>query len=235
MPINVLKRVVEPRQISIALDIQLTRLVANLNLKWSLNDHQIKTIVEDLIDTYPAESLDDFILCFKKARQGAYGELIRLDGPIIFSWMGDYLDEKYRIIEDNLMHEKDQFYKTVIPENSERDWLAEWQKETSAEGMRAVPKLSEKEIEEEGQEKPKRVVYPFNGTEAEIKLREVKAKIRECQARGIRERHPQWTEEQIEQRVKELDEYATAKETEPKLSYEVDKIMNPKKKNRKSA
>jgi hypothetical protein len=231
VPINELRRFVEPRQISIALDIQLTRLVGNLNLKWSLNDSQIKTIVEDLLDKHKSETLEDFMLCFKKARLGEYGELIRLDSPIVFSWMEKYLDEKYRVIEETLVRQKDEFYKNYVPVNSERDWLAEWQKALPKDdGVQSVPRLTEKEIDEEGQEKPKRPVYQFNESEAQIKLRETRERIYACQEQAIRERHNDWSEDQIQQRLKELREFMIYEESKPKFSPVVDKIFNPKKK-----
>lgn len=161
VPISVLKQAVGGRQIAQALDIQLTRLVKALNLKWSLNDSQIKIVVEDLLDKYPNETLDDFIVVFKRARTGEYGELIRLDGPIVFSWMEAYMDEKYRIIEENLHKEKDEYYKTIIPVNSDRDWLGEWQKAVNqTEGVRPVTQLTPEEIKREGQEKPKANPHP---------------------------------------------------------------------------
>jgi hypothetical protein len=205
VPLNVLKQSVGGRQVSMALDVQLTRLVANLNLKWNLNDEQIKTIVEDLIDKYPGESLEDFILVFKKARQGEYGELFRLDGPVIFSWMDKYLDEKYRIMEDELAKQKDEYYKTIVPENSDRDYLGEWQKAIEqVAGVRGVSEMTPEEIAKYGQEKPVKEAYPFNASEAEVKLREVRKTILKCQELTVRERHPEWTEAQVQERLKEL-------------------------------
>lgn len=226
-----LRRVVGSRQVAIALDIQLTRLVANLNLKWSLNDTQIKTIVEDLLDKYPNESLEDFILCFKKARQGEYGELIRLDGPIIFSWIQTYLDEKYKAVEDDLMKQKDEFYKAVIIEESSRDRFEEWKQSVNQfDGVKAVAKLTDEEIEAEGQEKPKRQVYPYNESDAEIRLRETHEKLWVMQERTVRERHPEWTEEQIQARLKELKETILYEEQKPKHAFGLDKIWAKKKK-----
>jgi hypothetical protein len=196
VPVNVLKQAVGGRAVSVALDIQLTRLVGNLNLKWNLNDVQIKTIVEDLLDKYPGESLEDFMLCFKKARQGEYGELIRLDSPIVFTWMDKYLDEKYRIIEENLLREKDDYYKTVIPESSDRDWLAEWQKAVSqTQGVQTVRPLSEKEIREEGQERPKVKSHPSTSpNEIELKLLHIEYLKANYDAR-TGEPLPNWMEE----------------------------------------
>lgn len=165
VPMVELKRVVGTRQVAIALDVQLTRLVASLNLKWNLNDLQIKTIVEDLIDKFPNESLEDFILCFKKARQGEYGELIRLDSPIVFTWMEKYLEEKYTEVENQLMAEKETYNKTIQPENSERDWLKVWQEAIDALPSRKPPPITDEEINKEGQLKTKRQPYPQTSPE----------------------------------------------------------------------
>lgn len=235
VPMAELKRLVGSRQVAVALDIQLTRLVSNLNLKWSLNDSQIKTIVEDLMDKYPNESLEDFILCFKKARQGEYGELIRLDSPIVFTWMASYLEEKYKAVEDDLMKQKDEYYKTVIPDEKAIDRLEQWKQSiNSVEGSKAVPKLTEEEIEEEGKAEPKRKVYPYNESEAQINLREAYEKLWTYQEMTVRERHPDWTEEQIKARCAELKETILYEDSRPKHILGIDKIWNPDKKKRKT-
>src|SRR4051812_8486827 len=54
-----------PGDVERIIDIHLTRLVASLNLKWSLQPGQIQQIVQDLVDKYQYESIEDFILIFK--------------------------------------------------------------------------------------------------------------------------------------------------------------------------
>lgn len=233
IPMIELKRVVGSRQVAIALDIQLTRLVSNLNLKWNINDIQIKTIVEDLLDKYPNETLDDFILCFKKARQGQFGELIRLDGTIIFSWMKEYLDEKYQAVENDLMKQRDEYYKTVVPDESAIERLEQWKQTINqADGFKKVPKLSEEEIQEEGKEKPKPRSYQYNESEAQIRLRETHERLWTFQEMTVRERHPEWTEEQIQERLKELKETVLYEETRLKHLPEIAKIWEKKKRKR---
>lgn len=236
VPMVELKRAIGQRQVAIALDIQLTRLVANLNLKWNVNDVQIKTIVEDLLDKYPAESLEDFILCFKKARQGEYGELIRLDGPIIFNWMSQYLDEKYKAIEEDLMKQKDEYYKNVIPDESAIERLEEWKQSINKQdGFKSVPQLTEDEIIAEGQEKPKRKVHPYNESEAQIMLREAREKLWRYQEMTVRERHPDWTEEQILERCAELKEFTIYEDSRPKHIFPAIAKIFAEKKKKKSA
>lgn len=48
-----------------------------------------------ILDKYPHETIEDFVIMFRNAKSGKYGELYnRLDGQIIFQWMQTYLDEK---------------------------------------------------------------------------------------------------------------------------------------------
>lgn len=119
VPVAEVARVVGSRQVAIALDIQLTRLVASLNLKWNITDGQIKTIVEDIIDKYPNESIEDFVLCFKKARTGEYGELFRLDSAVVFVWIQRYLDEKYEVLENELRKAKQNDYHEPLKQDDE--------------------------------------------------------------------------------------------------------------------
>lgn len=161
VPISVMKKDVGHRAIAQALDIQLTKLVANLNLKWNLNDFQIQQIVEDLIDKYPNESLEDFILVFRKARHGEFGELMRLDSAIIFSWMNTYLNEKYAVIENKLHSEKEEFYKPIIPDDKSGDWLKKWKAEIDAIQIKKPAPMTESDIKKEGREQPKKKHHPY--------------------------------------------------------------------------
>lgn len=230
MPLRELVRHVDGNEIAAALDLQLTTLVLNLNLKWNLNDQQLKMLVEDLIEKYKNETLEDFMLCFKKIRMGEYGELTRLDAPIIFSCMKQYLEEKYKVVEDNLMKERDQYYKTVLPDSSDRDWLQEWQDAVSkSTGFKEVPRLTEEEINAEGKSKPKRKVYAYNESEAQINLREAYEKLWTYQEMTVRERHPDWTEEQIKVRCEELKATILYEDSRPKHILGIDKIWAKKK------
>lgn len=155
VPISELSRVTGTRQIAIALDIQLTRLVANLNLKWSVNDSQIKTIVEDIIDKFPNETIEDFVLCFKRARQGEYGELVRLDSAIVFSWIARYLDDKYQVLEDELRNERDKFpHEMPEVEQDGPGYKAFKEYAKSLKTGMKVPRISDADIKRYGQERP---------------------------------------------------------------------------------
>ena len=168
LPICEVKRNSVPGDVERALDIQLTRLIGTLNLKWNMTGEQTKILVEDLIDKYPNESLEDFILVFKRARMGEFGELFRLDGPVVFSWMETYLDEKYAVIEKKLYSEKDNDYK-VKPEKTDDEeqaeinkaGLAAWKAMVESITVKKPAPLTDKEIKEEGQIEPKAKPYPY--------------------------------------------------------------------------
>ncbi len=129
-PISQLEKYVERREIKAVIDMHLTALVKSLNLKWTLSDQQIKPIVEDLLYKYPNESLEDFLLVFRKARMGEFKDengnttIYRLDGAVIFGWMEQHLAQKYEVLERNLYREKDQVHNAY--KKAEKDYLQVW-------------------------------------------------------------------------------------------------------------
>lgn len=168
LPICEVRKTVGFKAIAQAIDIQLTRLVGSLNLKWNLSDSQIRQIVEDLIDKYPNETIEDFMLIFKKARQNEFGELYRLDSAVIFGWMDKYLDEKYEVIERKMMAEKDNHYKPVKPVGSKEPdedgfseslWHEAWLENLSrtVKPIQKIPDLPDEYYKKYGKEKPIRV------------------------------------------------------------------------------
>lgn len=164
IPICEVRKETGLKAISQALDIQLTKLVASLNLKWNLSDAQIGIIVEELIYKYPNESLEDFILVFRRARHGEFGELYRLDSAVIFSWMQIHLDEKYAVIENKLLSEKDNIYKVELPtcgpEDPAMKWIKKWKAYIDALKVKKVPQLTDADIKKEGQEKLVKKIHP---------------------------------------------------------------------------
>jgi hypothetical protein len=106
LPICEMIRVTSSKEVAQAIDIALTKLVRSVNIGNNLNDDQIKVIVEDLIDRYKTESIEDFILVFKKARQGEFGTIYNLHSAVIFEWVEKYLDTKYQVLEAKLRAEK---------------------------------------------------------------------------------------------------------------------------------
>lgn len=214
-------------------EAELIKLAALVNVSGNLTDFQVETFAKFLVDKFPNETIADFKICFTSGAMGSYGQIFRLDGIVLSEWMDKYLDEKYKVLEDQLKKEKDEYYKTVVPENSERDWLKEWDDAVNNRGgVRKVPDLTEEEIKAEGQDNPKPKSYPYNESEAQIRLREHHEKLWVNQELSVRERHPEWTEEQIQERLRELKATILFEESKPKHAFGIAKIWAEKKKKR---
>lgn len=170
LPISEVKRNVEPGDVERSIDIALTRLNESLNLKWKLNSGQIETLVNDLVDKYPHETVEDFILLFRKARQNEFGEIYRLDSAVIFGWMEYYLEEKYSIWDKQLDNEKQEYHK--LPDKiAETDRLKQWKASIDAIETKTILPLTDKEVLTEGQERPKKERYPST-SESEVLKKE---------------------------------------------------------------
>lgn len=65
------------------------------NLGMNINQEQAIETAMLLLEKYGYESMQDFVLMFKHAKMGNYGKTFnRIDGQIIFEWMGQYMEEK---------------------------------------------------------------------------------------------------------------------------------------------
>lgn len=121
---------------------ELVQLAALMSVGGNLNDAQSKFIAKQLVDMFPNETLADFKLCFQRGAIGLYGDIQRMDGITIGGWMKMYLDEKYQILEDKLMKEKDTPY-SYVPTSSEAIGHA-----PIKNGMPAPPEVAQKYLDE---------------------------------------------------------------------------------------
>ncbi len=109
IPMCVVERVAGPESLIAGIEFYLIQLSAQVNVDERLNiqGHQVPVIAETLYTQFKNESLEDFILCFKKGGAGFYGQIFRLDGAVLVDWMQKHLDEKYSMIEYRIQKEKD--------------------------------------------------------------------------------------------------------------------------------
>lgn len=92
-----------------------------------------------LLDSYPAETIEDVVLCLKNAKSGKYGKIYaRIDGQLIFTWFSQYLDEKYAYLEQ-VAHNKKMEY------NEQRMAILEPLAQTMIGALASLEKKDEKD------------------------------------------------------------------------------------------
>tara|TARA_R110000824_G_scaffold163590_2_gene339370 strand:+ start:1344 stop:1736 length:393 start_codon:yes stop_codon:yes gene_type:complete len=94
----------------------LINLIEYYNIGKSMNAGQIEELGIILCENYNNWTIDDFALCFKKAKVGEYGKVYdRLDGGVINDWCQKYDSEKSNNITDWHLDRKQQL---TIGDNS---------------------------------------------------------------------------------------------------------------------
>jgi hypothetical protein len=192
------------------IEFELIRLADRVNVSGNLTPLQVEFIAKQLVGMYPTETLADFKICFERGAAGAYGKIFKLDGIEIGQWMAQYLEQKYKVIEDKLMNERDE-YKKVAAKSSD-DWLKLWAEailKTDQEGrtktisqnmdfMMRLKGLTEKEYKEQGGEKPAPRVYVPEIDPAEWERRDTlhKQYLRENYHIQTGEKLPNWISEE---------------------------------------
>jgi hypothetical protein len=174
----------DEKNVSGFIEFELIKLAERINVSGNLTAEQIEFIALQLIREFPNESIADFKICFERGATGAYGKIFKLDGVEVGQWMQKYLDDKYKVLETQLMKEKDELYKRPVQNT---DWLQLWKEsiaKTDSEGgvktksqnltfLSHIRAMTDKEIREEGQVNPKEKQYKGYLTEAEQEARRI--------------------------------------------------------------
>jgi len=83
------------------LSYAISDLVDFFNLGKTMTAEQIAQTVELIIEEFGILKIDDFKLCFSRAKKGYYGQVYdRLDGQIILLWLNTYTENRLNIAED---------------------------------------------------------------------------------------------------------------------------------------
>jgi len=143
------------------IEFELIKLSQLVSVGGNLNDAQVQFISNQLVERYPNESIADFKLCFERGITFRYGKIYRMDPTIIFEWMGCYLEEKYAVVEEKLMKEKDAYFQ--VPDKTDDSDVADKYIAYMLESLKpdkATAGITDEEIRQEGQVRPKRMPYP---------------------------------------------------------------------------
>jgi hypothetical protein len=182
--------------IEACLAIEITKTANMLTVGGNLREGHSIEIAKELIADFPNESLEDFCLCLRNGVKGKYSESkgARFDIQVIYEWFKQYLEEKYRVIEDKLMKEKDEHYKALAPSKVEpplsseeqKEWLKKWQEEIGKGPVKKIAPLTTEEILEEGQREPKKPAYTNGYTPEFVELKRKLARVASDYYKGRR-------------------------------------------------
>lgn len=101
-------------------ELEKVNKMFNSNAQLKLTHEQCADIAVMLIEEFPNESLEDFVLSFRRGISGRYDEkLLRLDVQVIFRWVRCFLDEKVQRIEQTRKQIKDEEIKPYTDDEKE--------------------------------------------------------------------------------------------------------------------
>jgi hypothetical protein len=152
--------------VCLQLKFELIKLASLMSVGGNLNQAQVDFIADGLISKYPNESLADFKICFGRGAMGNYGDIQRMDGITIGIWFEKYLEEKYELMEAKMMKEKDTIYEPVTkitegvaPPEKAKEYLQQMLESVKGMEAKQPAPLNEKDVYNEGKEKPKRELH----------------------------------------------------------------------------
>lgn len=145
--IAMLKKVVDTPLLEMFVAVVITDMIDGVNIDQRLNiqGHQVPIIAAQLVEQYPAESLEDFVLCFRRGMTGFYGTIYNLDASVLNLWMKAYLEEKYCLIEAD--HAKSKKEEAELGKVDYKAYIERKAKEMEEEANRPPSNAKDNEVE----------------------------------------------------------------------------------------
>lgn len=78
----------------------LNDLIDFFNVSNTMNAVQVKTTAEMILENYKCLKIDDLRFCFNNAKRGFYGQIFRIDGNVIFTWIEQYLKDRINAADE---------------------------------------------------------------------------------------------------------------------------------------
>jgi hypothetical protein len=142
MPIHTTMQKAGDNAVESTLAMSVSKCANALNIK--ISKEQIDLLVEDLIDVYKWDAMQDIMLALKKGRQGLFGTTYNhLNMIIVREWMSKVLEEKYKKIEDQHNNKK----KQLQEELPNVDYQAYIEREKAKKEQAKEPSLSQLQYE----------------------------------------------------------------------------------------
>lgn len=111
------------------------------NVAHSMNQDQALQTATLVLDKYPVETVEDFVMIFKMAKRSELGTILhRIDGTVIFEWCARYFDLKYAK-KDELRHKEVKSEKAAALEES-KSMTELWKTVEAVTHVRKIKKMN---------------------------------------------------------------------------------------------
>jgi len=84
-----------------------------INVGQKLNSEQIREIAVMIYEDYKLFTVADFQFVIRKAKKGHYGDVFRLDGMLILSWMNKHWTSRLNASEQQRLSERSNYKESI--------------------------------------------------------------------------------------------------------------------------
>lgn len=137
VPLCVLKHSVDVEKIKLLIVQEITKCSLMMNVANNINTPQINFTAETIMEQYPAESVEDIVICLRRGSQGYYGAIYhQFDTSVILGWMAKHIEEKAIYIERNHQQAKNTEKNIQVDYEAFKKRLEEKRKEEASSAER---------------------------------------------------------------------------------------------------